>query len=498
MILNLSPFKLTLLIIVLISYLIFFLASLSSYPGSGIIYSLFSLIYAILIFGAILKFRSYSYLFLSVFLWLGLWFKMSVHLILDYPYGEVTGNFYIINGSMDDVAIVASVGALALIAVYLFFLRLNIKDPVEISTKSKKYPVYYKLYLNNKNKIFFIFWSMVLVTTASNIFFNIQISGLVPRTILIYPLNALVYWALSIGFVLTFTFMIGLRYRLEGAPPSMLQLLSIGLLTSMTSIAILSRGQYVFIVSAVFVYTLFNYKFIFHSSKKSVHSKFSLLLLILSYLVFFYIVIVTVDFLRGYYFDLSLDAGNIVASLSLDKFSTSLTDYSEFYRILLQLVVDRWIGLEGIMAVTSYPDKGAALILEALTRTHNIGEIDIYQKISNSHYKGMDNFRVSFATIPGIFAFLYYSGSLLVVFFGSFVIGTLMLFFEYFVKRMLKCSLTSAIISIYLSNIVSQFGLFPVNIFKSLFILLIFLIFARIIISSEAIIFYLRSKTSLL
>ncbi len=64
---------------------------------------------------------------------------MTAHLILDYPYGESIGNFYMINGSMDDVLIVASVGALALMILYLLFLGLIKKNLVEISTKSKKY-----------------------------------------------------------------------------------------------------------------------------------------------------------------------------------------------------------------------------------------------------------------------------------------------------------------------------------------------------------------------
>ena len=144
------------------------------------------------------------------------------------------------------------------------------------------------------------------------------------------------------------------------------------------------------------------------------------------------------------------------------------------------------------MAVVSYPDKGTGLFVDALTRKAEIGNIDIYQYISNAHYKDMNNMKFSFATIPGVMAFLFYTGSFLFVFIGMFIISSLMVAIEYIVYNWLKCSLIAAIIGIYLANVVARFGLMPINLLKSLFFLFSFLTLIKFIKSNYFENIYLR------
>lgn len=110
----------------LIVLFILFLMGVFSYNESKLNYIVFSTIFFILLFYGIYKPITYSFLFLSIFLFLGFWFKLTIHLILDYPYVEPIGLFYSSNSSMDDVLIVSMVGAIAILIVY-FFISYFIK-----------------------------------------------------------------------------------------------------------------------------------------------------------------------------------------------------------------------------------------------------------------------------------------------------------------------------------------------------------------------------------
>ena len=127
------------------------------------------------------------------------------------------------------------------------------------------------------------------------------------------------------------------------------------------------------------------------------------------------------------------------------------------------------------MAVVSYPSKSFDLFYEALIAKSTIGNIDIYQYIANAHYKDMDNTKYSFATIPGVMAFFYYSGSYIVVFLGVLILTSLMIMIEKIILYISQITFFVAIIGVSLASSVAQFGLTPINLIKSLTILFCFL-----------------------
>lgn len=65
-----------------------FVGGLIGYSGSKLIYTLFSVIFLVMLASGFYRRVSYSYLFLVIFLWLGFWFKLTVHTILGYHYVE--------------------------------------------------------------------------------------------------------------------------------------------------------------------------------------------------------------------------------------------------------------------------------------------------------------------------------------------------------------------------------------------------------------------------
>lgn len=78
-----------------------------------------------------------------------------------------------------------------------------------------------------------------------------------------------------------------------------------------------------------------------------------------------------------------------------------------------KLIVDRWIGLEGVLAVVSHGNTGWPLFLRSLVELPETGTEAIYQRMSNAQYQAFENF--TFMTIPGPMAILLYSGKLTVL-----------------------------------------------------------------------------------
>lgn len=159
----------------------------------------------------------------------------------------------------------------------------------------------------------------------------------------------------------------------------------------------------------------------------------------------------------------------------------NLSGVSGVSGVILSLAADRWVGLEGLMAVVSYPLKSFDLVTDAFIYNPKIGSIDIYQYISNAHYKDMDNTKYAFATIPGSIAFFFYSGSNILVFVGIFCLVSLMIVIEKIVFYMSQSTLFVALIGVSLASNVAQFGLAPINLVKSLFILFCFLVSVKFV-----------------
>lgn len=89
--------------------------------------------------------------------------------------------------------------------------------------------------------------------------------------------------------------------------------------------------------------------------------------------------------------------------------SVATTRWKGMLRELSKLVVDRWVGLEGVLTVTSIENRSFSLLKEAIREKPDKGTQAIYQRMSNAQYQDFENF--TFMTIPGPIAILLYSGN---------------------------------------------------------------------------------------
>lgn len=125
------------------------------------------------------------------------------------------------------------------------------------------------------------------------------------------------------------------------------------------------------------------------------------------------------------------------------------------------LGVDRWIGMEGVMAISSYSEKNNALFLTALTERSGIGKVTMYQKICQSIYQTADMDKYQFASLPGAAAFFYYTGSLWAVFLGMFFLTLMAIYSEYLVHYLTGNVLLCALVGMNAANAIAQLGVVP-------------------------------------
>jgi len=157
-------------------------------------------------------------------------------------------------------------------------------------------------------------------------------------------------------------------------------------------------------------------------------------------------------------------------SVALKEFYYQLTQ-GVFLKVLA-LSVDRWVGLEGVMAVVSYPNKGRALIIDTFIEKRTPGEVTRYQEIANSKYQWVDSNVWQFASLPGAVAFLYFSGSFWIILFGMILFAFLVQFLEFLIYKGTRNPILCSLLGVSLANYVAQFGIAPAQ--GSVYLLMIF------------------------
>ena len=533
------------LIIFSLIWSLLFSVSLMKYQGSAFAFTLFSFSFLILLFLGFYKNKSYAFMYLAVFLWLGFWTKLVAHLLLDYEYIEPIGVFSGSTGEWDQVLWVSTIACLGVIIGRFLYAILNFK----VADDNQNNNVYPEWYPTIRIKVWALFIVIVILATVSNTVLGINQIGLSPRTILPWPLNALISWIVSIGGVMGLATLIWWDVSLKKGVYS--SLFAIIIEAFISSISLFSRGVFIFHSIPQFI-ALYKNKLLDNFSKKR------LAIVGCCVLIFFVLSLAIVSVLRANFYSqdgittttksqislnrLEVLKGGIarvkklirqggdhkahLAELLIEqeglqmKVSNSTSDFrlklikenedtreipdsindknviidhqvqfdrinesvalKEFYYQLTQgvflkvlaLSVDRWVGLEGVMAVVSYPNKGRALIIDAFVEKRTLGGVTKYQEIANSKYQWVDSNVWQFASLPGAVAFLYFSGSFWIILFGMILFAFLVQFLEFLIYKGTRNPILCSLLGVSLANYVAQFGIAPAQ--GSVYLLMIF------------------------
>jgi hypothetical protein len=469
-------------------WLALFLSGLFSYVGSQLVFVLFSFVFLIMLLSGLNRHKDYGYLFLVIFLWLGFWFKLTASLLLSawspLVFEEPIGSFNFSVDAWDQVlwiAIWASIGVMLGRFLYGLIRIKTSGDSVEA-----KSPLWYPA-------IRIWLWTAVLLVTVGvaifNIFYGIHQIGMVPRTILHWPLNAFISWMLNLGSALAIAVLVW--WDMAEKKNITLPLLAILGEAFLSALSIISRSAFLF-HSIPQILSLNERKEIFQR-----YSRAKILFFISTFAALFLMSIAAVSFIRDHQYVESKSTHFVlpdsVTNSSVDAPKPTLAEAlaqpakeTRSFRLTLvrQLLVNRWIGIEGVMAVYSYPEKGSALFWGMLTEKREVGKVSAYQRISNSGYQSTDA-RYQFANLPGASAFLYYSGSMAVVMFGMATLTFLLMMAERIIFALTQNPLVCSLFDMTASNTVAQLGIAPRQDIP----------FFLMIISTAIIIYFIQSKT---
>jgi hypothetical protein len=452
-------------------YSFLFALALPQYPGSSLIYSFFSFVFLIMLLSGFYNQIAYGYHFLVVMLWLGFWFKFTIHLIFQVPFVEPIGRFISIAEKWDEALIVSSVAAIGILlsrVVSALYFRNISKSGRQQPTPV---PVFYKTY---STIIWPIFLIVILIVTALNLIFGFQQSGLVPRTILGWHLNGMIYYLMAVIFSMIIATFIWWDIQLKRNVST--KIYAILYEAFLSSVSILSRGLIIFHVIPQFL-VLYNLRKLWVS-----FTWMKAFFIILSLLGIIFLSFSIVNSSRNYYF--SGVKFQLFADVLSNKENSSPITSNSFTNkkesnVFITFAINRWVGIEGVMAVASYPEKSMSQLFQAFTERSEDGKVTIYQKVCLSKYQFMNASKFRFASVPGVVGFFYYSGSLLVVFFGLLIFTSMILFFETLLSYTLRNPLISSLFGGILANITCQFGVAPSNLLPMFFALggILFLIY---------------------
>lgn len=487
------------------------------YAGNAMYFVAFSLAFLAVLFSALKSYSTPTLCFFGGMIWLGFFLKVCAHFVFKVPMGEATGDFSYSGPDWDHALLLSSVVGLAYsltttgIRVYLEKKHRN-KSLFVLSTyeSAAKSPAPKTL---RTRLLFGSFTFLVLGLTIANLFLGINISGMVAMTILPWPGNALVAWTLYYGLALLACELCLWEYKNFGQHRWGFAVVLIE--AAAVSLSILSRGLFVFRVVPLLLFNLFNYK-------KLGMSKNSLFFRVALVAVAGFATISSTNVARSMLFNQSATVFDVYdvddpdmylfdpREMKADPPQTSATSVGATGKNILEnmspelpttqdvtksitgqalgLMLNRWIGIEGILAVDSWPGKSVSFMRDAFVTKPAIGDVDVYNIIAKSGHS--PSMMYNFSSIPGPAAAFFYSGSIWIMFLGISFFCLIMALLDLEIFRYFKNPFLTMILSFQFASAFSQFGLAPpqfvISIGMTIFGLIGLFVLRRILLTARA------------
>jgi hypothetical protein len=436
---------LTLLILIALSVL-----ALTLYPGKKILFLLFCMVFLMVWAMAWFGYKSYLYAIFSSLCLLGFWMKTCAHLITGGEFVEPTGAFDGSGVAWDSSILVSLVagGAIFCFRASQMLLMRKHKGVFVVEPSSSYAPNWYARF---RMHIWLASLFGVTIVAFLNFKLGINQAGLLPKVHLPFKLNAIIIWCLYSAFAFWMAALVwwdtclGLAFKFEA-------LVFEGVLSS---VSVLSRSLY---VTHVFHYSLsifFNKDWIRPTIRKYIYW-------MVLFVVGMSIVLVSVAELRRDLFYGEVNNAKGASQISVHPKGMASTQF-------LLLLSQRWIGIEGVMSTSSYPDVGIELFKQGWLDMPSYERKPVYERVANSIYISPDYpnaTKYNFLSTPGLVAMLHLSGSLVVVGFGMFMLLIVFSFGEYLIFRLLHNPFILSLYGMIIAMMLHQFGGLYVNLIQ--------------------------------
>ena len=328
----------------------------AEYKGDVCIYMVFTVLsLAVLFFGFGPKAIFFD-AFIGVLVWIGFWLKFSVQTAF------FEGRFNIPVGAFDgsphslDQALLTICCTLAAILVARFIRQYFFSYPGSLPDIA--YTGLYAFYRRYRSFVIVAFILAILAVCISNARFGFYQRGLVSRVILPFGLNSVYAWLLMFG--LASVSAVVLRFEFELNRDRYWIAITIGLLeTALSNISLWSRGM------------ILNGSSLLDGAVAQFHRKEPRLrvglttFVIVAFLFFFAVSVVTVNYLR---------AQTFYGGYSQRERKEAVVEQTSV------LFLDRWVGIERLMSVVGAPDKSRSVFQEALVERFDKGSNSFYDK----------------------------------------------------------------------------------------------------------------------
>ena len=443
---------------------ILYCLALKSQPADLLNYSIFTILSSVLFLNMFKKNVYFVEIFAGLYLWMGLWFKYTYTFIFrDGFFHDPVGQFFINNPSFNNVINVASIGIVGfLIAILIkeYFLKVK-RDEID---KPGFNGIYY-FYEKNRKIILFMFLFIVFLFFFINYEYQIIRRGHIDNQNFNYPIIAFFKWTIFFGFTSLSALFLRFDLLLSNKNYYITFIISLFELAA-SNISILSRGM---ILNAGSIYIPFIHMLY---TKYKVRSLLPFIFFSLTVIFTFIFTLSAVqnNRLESYCTDLKVyhhcEVNEKIAEDGKKEISTPKdTSLGVNSDDTLSLFVARWVGIEGIMSVSSYEDKSFRLFKKSLSEYYNKGKVSLYDRIilKNKTVEANPE-KFNFISVPGIFAYLYYSGSYLFVFIMSILLFTLIFILENIIFKLSRNNiiLTGLFVQI-ISYRIAAFGFTPLN-----------------------------------
>jgi hypothetical protein len=434
------------------------------YGGSVYIYIAFSAVANALLLNALRPNAIFFDIFIGIFFWIGFWLKLTIRAIFfEGKFSEAVGEFNYSGDSYDRALLVSMCGLFGLLVAS--FIRERF---VFAYSRQKELPVDYLMsdfYQRYRNIVLASFLLMFVLIAVSNLVFGIYQKGSITQTILPYGLNGVFKWLILFGLA-SFSAMI-LKFELVAKKDiSMLVIILVLLESFSTNTSLLSRGMVLNIGALAYgVYVACKLELIYLNIRKLVVSFFLFCIMFLGSAV-------VVNDIRGNgpgYFRDGVSGGEATGQGAVTEHVTPL-------------FLNRWVGIEGAMAVSSSSKIGWSLFEEALREKYSENAMGYYDaNLIDSPYKNTDFSKHHHLSLPGILAFFFYPGSYLFLFVCMFLLGIFAGCIELFVykfggRNLILCALMSEVVAYRYAS----FGYVPAQsylLFGTIFLNVIMILF---------------------
>ncbi|MGF6694980.1 hypothetical protein M2318_005075 [Metapseudomonas resinovorans] len=435
--------------------------SFIQHSGDVAVLAIFHSSFFFLLVVSLLRPRFDTYFFLTLFLVLGFWVKWLSHRFFDYPFVEPVGQFSGDPGQVDLALKVASVAALGVASCRLLIFFVGRFKFVNFSVNDcSGYPRVYSRFLPYVWGAIIFFALLIYLANYNFAFFQVGVNA---KLKLQFGLGALLAWLVYCGAPMAF--ILALDWEIARRSDRYWPVIfGVCLFALVMSVSMASRAMLPFLYLAVGV-SLYFHKPAYLSRMVSswrlllpivmISFFVSTMFLVSAFRVNTYRVEEVPQPPQEYQAPQEYQGGGV---LQPPPTVDSQALYKGMFFQVMQLAVDRWIGMEGVLAVASSDKRDSSLLFSGVIEDPGKGVDAIYQRLAGSFYKHQDD--VTFLTLPGVVAVLFYSGSLLVVFLGMMILTAILIAIEKLSLLMTRSRLLTSWVAILMANSICQMN-FP-------------------------------------